>query len=72
MKLACCNDHVRKGEHYPSCESIRDDDGKVVPYDVIWAEIERLRKLSTCLCGDGFTEHDPGTCGICVALVNSK
>lgn len=31
------------------------------------AEIERLRKLITCGCGDEFTEHDPGTCGNCVA-----
>lgn len=31
------------------------------------AELKRLRKLATCGCGDGFTEHDPGTCGNCVA-----
>lgn len=31
------------------------------------AEIERLRRLATCGCGDGFTEHDPGTCGNCLA-----
>lgn len=30
-------------------------------------EYERLRKLTTCGCGDSFTEHDPGTCGNCLA-----
>ena len=29
------------------------------------AEIKRLNKLSTCGCGDGFTESDPGHCGNC-------
>lgn len=35
------------------------------------AEIELLRKLATCGCGDGFTEHDPGTCGNCVAAIGA-
>lgn len=30
-------------------------------------EIERLRLLTFCGCGDQFTAHDPGTCGSCVA-----
>ena len=30
-------------------------------------EVDRLRALATCGCGDQFTEHDPGTCGNCVA-----
>lgn len=30
-------------------------------------EIERLRLLTFCGCGDQFTAHDPGTCGACVA-----
>jgi hypothetical protein len=30
-------------------------------------EIERLRPLTFCGCGDQFTAHDPGTCGACVA-----
>ena len=29
------------------------------------AEVERLRALITCGCGDMFTAHDPGTCGRC-------
>jgi hypothetical protein len=32
-------------------------------------EIERLTKLSTCGCGDGFAEHDPGICGNCMAAL---
>ena len=28
---------------------------------------EQLRPLTFCGCGDGFTAHDPGTCGACVA-----
>jgi len=28
-------------------------------------EIERLKRLATCGCGDGFTETDRGTCGNC-------
>ena len=31
------------------------------------AEIQRLRLLTFCGCGDQFTAHDPGTCGACVA-----
>jgi hypothetical protein len=31
------------------------------------AEIQRLRLLTFCGCGDQFTPHDPGTCGACVA-----
>jgi len=34
-------------------------------------EIERLRKLATCSCGDGFAEHDPGTCGNCLAALSA-
>jgi len=28
-------------------------------------EIERLKSLATCACGDGFTATDPGICGNC-------
>ena len=35
--------------------------------DALIAEVERLRNISTCGCGDSFTEHDPGTCGNCLA-----
>lgn len=38
---------------------------------MLMEEIERMRKLSICGCGDRFTEHDPGTCGNCVAAGNS-
>lgn len=31
------------------------------------AEVRRLRAVATCGCGDHFTEHDPGTCGNCLA-----
>ena len=31
------------------------------------AEIERLRALTQCQCGDEFTAHDPGKCGNCCA-----
>ena len=31
------------------------------------AEIERLRALTQCQCGDEFTPHDPGKCGNCCA-----
>lgn len=31
------------------------------------SEIERLRLLTFCGCGDQFSAHDPGTCGACVA-----
>lgn len=31
------------------------------------AELERLRNLTWCGCGDGFTEGDPGTCGTCMS-----
>lgn len=30
-------------------------------------EIERLRKLATCGCGDEFAEHGTGVCGNCMA-----
>jgi hypothetical protein len=30
-------------------------------------EVQRLRLLTFCGCGDQFTAHDPGTCGACVA-----
>jgi len=29
--------------------------------------VEFLKRTSTCKCGDGFTEEDPGTCGNCLA-----
>ncbi len=32
-------------------------------------EIDRLRPLTCCGCGDEFTEHDPGTCGNCLAAL---
>ena len=35
------------------------------------AEVERLRPLSLCGCGDEFTPHDPGTCGACVSAGGS-
>ena len=31
------------------------------------ARIADLESLAHCGCGDGFTAHDPGTCGNCVA-----
>lgn len=34
-------------------------------------EIERLRALATCGCGDQFTLHDPGTCGACIAGITA-
>lgn len=34
-------------------------------------EIERLRSRAMCGCGDGFTEHDPGTCGNCLASMQA-
>jgi len=33
----------------------------------LYAEVERLRPLALCGCGDEFTLHDPGTCGACVS-----
>lgn len=33
------------------------------------AELERLRPLTICGCGDHFSAHDPGTCGNCVAAM---
>jgi len=35
--------------------------------DALRADAERLQALATCGCGDGFTAHDPGTCGNCMA-----
>lgn len=32
-------------------------------------ELERLRPLTICGCGDHFSDHDPGTCGNCVAAM---
>ena len=34
-------------------------------------EIERLRTLATCGCGDEFTAHDPGICVNCLAAHDS-
>ena len=31
------------------------------------AELERMRRLTFCGCGDQFTAHDSGTCGACLA-----
>lgn len=35
-------------------------------------DIERLRLLTFCGCGDQFSLHDPGTCGACVAGMTCK
>lgn len=35
------------------------------------AELDALRKRATCKCGDEFTEHDPGTCGNCLAAITA-
>lgn len=35
-------------------------------------DIERLRLLTFCGCGDQFSSHDPGTCGACVAGMTCK
>lgn len=35
------------------------------------AEIQRLRLLTFCGCGDQFSAHDPGTCGNCCASMQS-
>jgi hypothetical protein len=35
--------------------------------DALIEEVERLRKLATCGCGDEFTEHELGTCVNCLA-----
>lgn len=34
------------------------------------AEVRRLRRLVMCGCGDIFTEHDPCTCGNCLAVMD--
>ncbi len=33
--------------------------------DKLRAEVERLKTLATCRCGDSFTTDDPGQCGNC-------
>ena len=38
--------------------------------EALRADAERLRALATCGCGDGFTAHDPGTCGNCMAAID--
>ena len=35
-------------------------------------EVQRLRLLTFCGCGDHFTAHDPGTCGACVAALTCR
>ena len=39
--------------------------------EALRADAERLRALATCGCGDGFTAHDPGTCGNCMAAIDA-
>ena len=51
MKLACCNNHVKKGIHLDVCEEIRGDDGKILKPMVVWAAIERL-------CADYLKKHE--------------
>lgn len=34
-------------------------------------EIERLRDLSMCECGDGFTEHEKGLCVNCASVLTA-
>ena len=33
------------------------------------AEVERLRALTICGCGDHITAHDPGVCGTCADIL---
>ncbi len=37
---------------------------------ILW-ELEQLKARAMCGCGDFFTEHDPGTCGNCLAAMNA-
>lgn len=41
-------------------------------YGMLADEIDRLRLLTFCGCGDQFSSHDPGTCGACVAGMTCK
>ena len=41
-------------------------------YGMLADEIERLRLLTFCGCGDQFSAHDPGTCGACAAGMTCK
>ena len=49
------------------CLSYGDARKVMGEYYRLRAEVERLNKLSTCRCGDGFTLTYPGTCGNCLA-----
>ena len=45
----------------------RQRDRLQVEVDWLKKDVEFLKRTSTCKCGDGFTEDDPGTCGNCLA-----
>ena len=45
----------------------RQRDRLQVEVDWLKKDVEFLKRTSTCKCGDGFTEEDPGTCGNCLA-----
>lgn len=40
-------------------------------HDAVADEIERLRDLSVCECGDGFMEHDKGLCVNCASVLTA-
>jgi hypothetical protein len=42
-------------------------ENNTITVEVEAGELERLRLLTFCDCGDQFSAHDPGTCGACVA-----
>jgi hypothetical protein len=54
-----------------------EDEEMTSPYklvkalDATIAEVERLRLIATCGCGDTFTLHDPGTCANCMAAAEA-
>ena len=53
-------------EHFERAWYLRGDE-----VEALRADAERLRALATCGCGDGFTAHDPGTCGNCMAAIDA-
>lgn len=56
------------GQAHVLCNELGVDQGHIENrlFEAI-GKASELRELATCGCGDGFTEHDPGTCGNCVA-----
>jgi len=74
--MNCACDYDYDGDlcmaHFPAKEAL---DKKLADQraeiDRLQAEVERLNKLSTCRCGDGFSLTDPGTCGNCLATYYS-